>query len=125
MKCDLNTYAAQLEYAPEVWKKFHISIPRNEWSRALIWKVSIDTHIRHCDGLHDRLHALGRTLDRGKKRTLERQHVASICARSFRKNHQARTTLEPLLKLTHVFPRHSTRAFNKFRPLKAGQNPHP
>ena len=70
VKCDLNTYAAQLEYAPEVWKKFHISIPRNEWSRALIWKVSIDTHIRHCDGLHDRLHALGRTLDRGKSALL-------------------------------------------------------
>ena len=124
MKCDLNTYATQLKDTPDVRKKFHVSIPRDARSRALICRVFTNAYIRHCDGLHHGLRALGRAFDRRKKRTLEGQHVASIRACSFREHHQACTALKPLLESMHVRPRHSTCAFDKFRPLKAGQNTH-
>ena len=87
MKCDLNTYATQVKYTPDVRNQFHVSVLGNNWSRALIRRVFTDAYIRHCDRLNHRLCALGRTFDRMKKRTLEGQHIASIRAYSFRNYH--------------------------------------
>ena len=125
MKCDFDTYASQLEYAPDMGNKFHVPVPRNERSRALICRVSVDAYISHCNRLYHGLRALGCALDRCKQRALERQHITSIRARSLWKYHKARTGLEPLPKLMHMCTRLAMRAFDELRPLQARQNTHP